>query len=214
MLNMVEGYISVTSLLVLNCQEKSGHTKFYGVSPWVVLCTRKTFLSLPKKLASALTFGHCQFHYVQNKDLENVIGDCCFVSVIFRLFKFPKTGPTKRCQVIYNGGIMGHEKDSIFDTNLTFKKDETVEVDEETAAILKNSQFAQDFLIRPTGEKLPTCGGCTALAAKDTITDPSKVAQESDNTKSRSPLLLLVAVTKKCCENNSCPEDSGQEMAE
>ena len=63
MLNMVEGYISVTSLLVLNCQEKSGHTKFYGVSAWVVLCTRKTFLSLPKKLASALTFVHCQSHY-------------------------------------------------------------------------------------------------------------------------------------------------------
>lgn len=47
-------------------------------------------------------------------------------------------------------------------------------MDEETVAVLKNSQFAQDFLIRPI-EKLPTCGGCTSLAAKDTITDPSKV---------------------------------------
>ena len=135
---------------------------------------------LPSRLVTA------NFITVQNKDLENVIGDCCFVSVTFRLFKFPKTGPTKRYQVIYNGGIIRHEKDSIFDANLTFKKDETVKVDEETAAILKNSQFAQDFLIRPIGEKLPTCGGYTALAAKDTITDPSKAAQGSDNTKSRS----------------------------
>nr|XP_020753558.1 arsenite methyltransferase isoform X2 [Odocoileus virginianus texanus] len=61
------------------------------------------------------------FITVQNKDLENVIGDCCFVSATFRLFKLPKTGPTKKCQVIYNGGITGHEKELIFDANFTFK---------------------------------------------------------------------------------------------
>ena len=32
------GYISVTSLLVLNFQEKSGHTKFYGVGICVLFC--------------------------------------------------------------------------------------------------------------------------------------------------------------------------------
>ncbi|KAL4699119.1 hypothetical protein H8959_011776 [Pygathrix nigripes] len=79
-------------------------------------------------------------------------GDCRFVSATFRLFKCSKTGPTKRCQVIYNGGITGHEKELMFDANFTFKEGEIVEVDEETAAILKNSRFAQDFLIRP-----PTC---------------------------------------------------------
>lgn len=114
-------------------------------------------------------------------------GDCRFVSATFRLFKLPKTGPTKRCQVVYNGGITGHEKELIFDANFTFKKDETVEVDEETAAILKNSRFAQDFLIRPIGEKLTTCGGYTALEAKDIIKDPFKLAEGSDNAKSRSP---------------------------
>ncbi|XP_065750608.1 arsenite methyltransferase [Phocoena phocoena] len=127
------------------------------------------------------------FITVQNKELENMIGDCRFVSATFRLFKLPKTGPTKRCQVIYNGGITGHEKELIFDANFTFKKDETVEVDEETAAILKNSRFAQDFLIRPIGEKLPTCGGYTALEAKDIIKDPFKLAEGSDSAKSRSP---------------------------
>ena len=114
------------------------------------------------------------FITVQNKELESVIGDCHFVSATFHLFKFPKTGPTKRWLVSYNGGITGHEK-SISDANFAFKIDETVEMDEETAAVLKNSQFAQDFLIRPIWEKLPTCGGCTSLAAKDTITDPPKV---------------------------------------
>ncbi|XP_019844140.1 arsenite methyltransferase isoform X3 [Bos indicus] len=61
------------------------------------------------------------FITVQNKELENVIGDCRFVSATFRLFKLPKTGPTQKCQVIYNGGIRGHEKELIFDANFTFK---------------------------------------------------------------------------------------------
>ncbi|XP_035967423.1 arsenite methyltransferase isoform X1 [Halichoerus grypus] len=120
---------------------------------------------------------------VQNKELERVIGDCRFVSATFRLFKLPKTGPAKRCQVIYNGGITGHEKELIFDANFTFKEGEIVEVDEETAAILKNSRFAQNFLIRPIGEKLPACSGCSALGSKSVITDPFKLAGESDNAK-------------------------------
>ncbi|CAK7301784.1 Arsenite methyltransferase [Vulpes lagopus] len=103
---------------------------------------------------------------VQNKELERVIGDCRFVSATFRLFKLPKTGPAERCQVIYNGGITGHEKELIFDANFTFKEGEIIEVDKETAAILKNSRFAQDFLIRPIGETLPTCSGCSALESK------------------------------------------------
>jgi arsenite methyltransferase len=49
------------------------------------------------------------------------LGDCRFVSATFRLFKLPKTGPAKRCQVVYNGGITGHEKELIFDANFTFK---------------------------------------------------------------------------------------------
>ncbi|XP_009457416.2 arsenite methyltransferase isoform X2 [Pan troglodytes] len=122
---------------------------------------------------------------IQNKELERVIGDCRFVSATFRLFKHSKTGPTKRCQVIYNGGITGHEKELMFDANFKFKEGEIVEVDEETAAILKNSRFAQAFLIRPIGEKLPTSGGCSALELKDIITDPFKLAEESDSMKSR-----------------------------
>jgi len=85
--------------------------------------------------------------------------------------------------VIYNGGITGHEKELIFDANFTFKEGEIVEVDEETAAILKNSRFAQNFLIRPIGEKLPACSGCSALGSKSVITDPFKLAGESDNAK-------------------------------
>ncbi|XP_037351751.1 arsenite methyltransferase [Talpa occidentalis] len=138
---------------------------------------------------------------IQNKELESMTGDCRFVSATFRLFKLPKTGPAKRCQVIYNGGLTGHEKELIFDANFTFKEGEIVEVDEETAAILKNSRFAQDFLIRPIGEKLPTSGSCSTLESKDIIMDPFKLAEESDNMKSRCPpdVASSSCGTKKCC---------------
>ncbi|KAK2493050.1 hypothetical protein MC885_019423 [Smutsia gigantea] len=131
---------------------------------------------------------------VQNKELERVIGDCRFVSATFRLFKLPKTEPAKRCQVIYNGGITGHEKELIFDANFTFKKGEIVEVDEDTAAILKHSRFVQDFLIRPAGERLPACTSCSTQS-KDIITDPFKLAVESGHAKSRCPS----DVARGCC---------------
>ncbi|XP_004478892.2 arsenite methyltransferase [Dasypus novemcinctus] len=132
---------------------------------------------------------------IQNKELERVIGDFRFVSATFRLFKLPKIGLAKRCQVIYNGGITGHEKELIFDANFTFKEGEMVEVDEETSAILKNSRFSQAFLIRPVGERLPTPGCCSALESKVIITDPFKLAEESGNSKSR----CLSDVSKGCC---------------
>ncbi|XP_027262906.1 arsenite methyltransferase isoform X2 [Cricetulus griseus] len=122
---------------------------------------------------------------VQNKELESVIGDCRFVSATFRLFKLPKTEPAKRCQVVYKGGITGHEKELIFDANFTFKEGEAVEVDEETAAVLKNSRFGQDFLFTPVGATLLAMRGRSELETKDIIRDPFKLAEESDKVKSK-----------------------------
>ncbi|ELV11656.1 Arsenite methyltransferase [Tupaia chinensis] len=122
-------------------------------------------------------------------------GDCCFVSATFRLFKLSKAAPTKRCQVIYNGRITGHEQELIFDANFTFKEGEVVEVDEETAAILKHSRFAQAFVIRPREEKCPTSGGCSSVESKDMITDPFKLAEGSGDLNSRRP----PGVAGGCC---------------
>ncbi|XP_006166447.1 arsenite methyltransferase [Tupaia chinensis] len=132
---------------------------------------------------------------IQNKELEKIIGDCCFVSATFRLFKLSKAAPTKRCQVIYNGRITGHEQELIFDANFTFKEGEVVEVDEETAAILKHSRFAQAFVIRPREEKCPTSGGCSSVESKDMITDPFKLAEGSGDLNSRRP----PGVAGGCC---------------
>ncbi|XP_057635207.1 arsenite methyltransferase [Chionomys nivalis] len=122
---------------------------------------------------------------IQNKELESVLGDCRFVSATFRLFKLPKTGQAKRCQAVYKGGITGHEKELIFDANFTFKEGEAVEVDGDTAAVLKNSRFAQDFLFTPVVAELLAAQSCSGLETKDIITDPFKLAEESDKAKPR-----------------------------
>ncbi|XP_021007021.1 arsenite methyltransferase [Mus caroli] len=122
---------------------------------------------------------------VENKELERVLGDCRFVSATFRLFKLPKTEPAERCRVVYNGGIMGHEKELIFDANFTFKEGEAVAVDEETAAVLKNSRFAPDFLFTPVEASLPAPQGRSESQTKVLIRDPFKLAEDSDKMKPR-----------------------------
>uniref|UniRef100_K7F8K2 Arsenite methyltransferase n=1 Tax=Pelodiscus sinensis TaxID=13735 RepID=K7F8K2_PELSI len=103
---------------------------------------------------------------INNKELESVVGDCQFVSATFRLFKVPLKGPAEPCQVIYNGGITGHEKELELDANFTFKEGEVVAVDAETAAILRHSRFAEEFLIRPAAGRPPAPGGCCPVKAK------------------------------------------------
>lgn len=138
---------------------------------------------------------------IQNKELENMVGDCRFASATFRLFKVPETGPMQKCQVIYNGRIIGHEKELVFDANFTFKEGEAVEVDGHTAAILKNSRFAPDFQFGPSEQKPAACGGGSGLQAEDLISDPFKLAEDPDKFKSRCPANM----TNSCCgKNKSC----------
>ncbi|NXT63928.1 AS3MT methyltransferase, partial [Chaetops frenatus] len=93
--------------------------------------------------ASPITIG--------NKELEGIVGDCRFVSATFRLFKVLAGSWAGPGQVIYNGGIVGHERELVFDANFTFKEGEVVDVDAEMAAILQSSRFAEEFLIRADG---------------------------------------------------------------
>lgn len=138
---------------------------------------------------------------IQNKELENMVGDCRFASATFRLFKVPETGPMQKCQVIYNGRIIGHEKELVFDANFTFKEGEASEVDGHTAAILKNSRFAPDFQFGPSEQKPAACRGGAGLQAEDLISDPFKLAEDPDKFKSRCPANM----TSSCCgKNKSC----------
>lgn len=57
---------------------------------------------------------------VQATDLS-LVGDCRFVSATFRLFKVLGGSGAGPAQVTYNGGIVGHERELVFDANFTFK---------------------------------------------------------------------------------------------
>ncbi|KAI3352286.1 hypothetical protein L3Q82_005262 [Scortum barcoo] len=96
---------------------------------------------------------------VDNKELQDILGDFKFISVTYRLFKVSK-GNTKPCQVIYNGTITGAEKSFQFDCQHTFKAGEVVEVDGEVATILTQSRFREDFTFQPPG------GSCEPCAVK------------------------------------------------
>ncbi|KFV00219.1 Arsenite methyltransferase, partial [Pterocles gutturalis] len=97
---------------------------------------------------------------IGSKELEDIVGDCRFVSATFRLFKVPGSSRTGPGQVIYNGGIVGHERELVFDANFTFKEGEVVDVDAEMAAILRSSRFAEEFLIRASGANTASPQGC------------------------------------------------------
>ncbi|XP_015275600.1 PREDICTED: arsenite methyltransferase [Gekko japonicus] len=146
---------------------------------------------LPPRLvtASRITIG--------NKEVEGVVGDCQFVSATFRLFKIPLDDSSQRCEVIYNGGITGHEKVLEFDVNYKFKQGEVVEVDKETATILRNSRFATKFLIRPVEQMLPVPESCSPEKVKDKLQNPFKVVEQME---ARMPK----QTASGCCGSKGC----------
>ncbi|XP_053712775.1 arsenite methyltransferase-like [Synchiropus splendidus] len=104
---------------------------------------------------------------VDNKELQDVLGDYKFVSVTYRLFKTPKGSPEPR-QVMYNGNITGVEGAFHFDSQYTFKMNEVVEVDGEVASILSHSRFAGEFTFQPQGG---TSGPCV-VRPQPAVVDP------------------------------------------
>ncbi|XP_071604515.1 arsenite methyltransferase isoform X6 [Heliangelus exortis] len=92
--------------------------------------------------ASPITIG--------NKELEGIIGDCRFASATFRMFKVPGNSWSGPGQVIYNGGIVGHEQELVFDANFTFK----------------TSRFSKEFLIRTSGPNAAAQQGCCHKGVK------------------------------------------------
>ncbi|KAM4702830.1 arsenite methyltransferase-like [Rhinophrynus dorsalis] len=109
-----------------------------------------------------------------NKELENIVGDYKFVSGTFRLFKLPQDTVKERCQVVYKGGITGCENELQFDANFTFKRGDSVEVDEELCGILKRSRFADMFSFHPLekGTCSRRCHSNKRFRFSDRLTSP------------------------------------------
>ncbi|XP_026707378.1 arsenite methyltransferase isoform X2 [Athene cunicularia] len=124
---------------------------------------------------------------IGDRELEGIVGDCRFVSATFRLFKIPGSSWAGPGQVIYNGGIVGHERELVFDANFTFKEGEVVDVDAEMAAILRSSRFSEKFLIRAGGANTAAQQGCCCTGVKEKICDPFQLLER------------LVAPGPACC---------------
>ncbi|XP_075072330.1 arsenite methyltransferase-like [Mixophyes fleayi] len=131
---------------------------------------------------------------VNNKELENIIGNYRFASATFRLFKLPQNSVKEKSLVIYNGGITGCESEMKFDANLTFKEGEVVEVDAELCSILKASRFSVEFLFQPS-TKGSSSGQC--CSEKEIIRDPFQLAEE----QKKRP---LPASGGNCCGPKGC----------
>ncbi|XP_069467793.1 arsenite methyltransferase [Ambystoma mexicanum] len=135
---------------------------------------------------------------VNNKELEDVIGVCKFVSATFRLFKVSSNIKEGKYQVIYNGGVIGYETELQFDVNFTFKEGEVVNVDEDTYRILKNSRFANEFLMRPINQERDSVdGGCCPAKRKEIIIDPFEWVQ-------RNKAECATTNTSNCCGPKGC----------
>ncbi|XP_013410494.1 arsenite methyltransferase isoform X2 [Lingula anatina] len=85
---------------------------------------------------------------ITNNELKKLVEGHQYVSAEYRLFKLPAK-PSSPCQVIYKGGVLGSEETFQLDYRRQFKKNEPVNVDEQTANILQNTRFADWFIFNP-----------------------------------------------------------------
>ncbi|XP_067155710.1 arsenite methyltransferase [Apteryx mantelli] len=157
------------------------HRVLWGECLAGALCWRELYsiaqdvgFSPPRLVAaSPITVGH--------EELESIVGDCRFVSATFRLFKVLAESRAGPGRVIYKGGIAGHEQELVLDASFTFKAGEAVDVDADTAAILRSSRFAEDFLIQASGadanaDTAPP--GCCRGRVKERICDPFQLLEQ------------------------------------
>ena len=99
---------------------------------------------------------------INNKEIEEIIGDIQFTSDTVRAFKLPDELEDD-CEnygqkAIYTGGIKDHEESFSLDGKHTFTKDEEKDVCGNTASILEHSRFAPYFKV--IGDKSVHLGAC------------------------------------------------------
>ncbi|CAL8332377.1 unnamed protein product [Merluccius merluccius] len=128
---------------------------------------------------------------VDNKELQNILGDFKFISATYRLFKIPG-GASKPCQVVYDGNITGLEVGFTFDSQYTFKVNEVVEVEGEVARILSHSRFSDEFTMQPPAGPCQPC----AVGPKADIVNPFELSQQRRSAVPGSS-------TGRCCGTQS-----------
>ncbi|XP_012684274.2 arsenite methyltransferase [Clupea harengus] len=107
------------------------------------------FISLVKEIGFSTPYLVAASHIVvHNCQLLKKAGGVKYASGTYRLFKLPKTTLEKKALVTYKGTVLDCAEQLDFDASHSFKTNDAVEVDGETAAVLQCSRFSTDFSIQ------------------------------------------------------------------
>ncbi|XP_062927367.1 arsenite methyltransferase isoform X1 [Mobula hypostoma] len=136
---------------------------------------------------------------VVNEELQELISGYKFVSVTCRLFKIPAGTAREKSCVIYNGSITDCREKLEFDINYTFKEGQTVIVDEETAAILNSSRFANDFTIQSLAKVSPSSAECPPTESQGAaVVDPFQLSEKPAEGQNPSGATACCTPSKGC----------------
>ncbi|KAI4902335.1 hypothetical protein NFI96_001263 [Prochilodus magdalenae] len=114
----------------------------------LISAVKELGFSTPRLLAAS----HIQ---VYSPELQKKTGDIKYASGTYRIFKLPQHSIQTKALVTYKGTIPDCAECFEFDASYSFKTDEAVEVDAETAAILQYSRFSSDFAVQMTDKPDP-----------------------------------------------------------
>ncbi|XP_072883025.1 arsenite methyltransferase [Hemitrygon akajei] len=135
-----------------------------------------------------------------NEELQKLIDGYKFVSVTCRLFKIPAGTAREKSRVIYNSSITGCTEKLEFDVNYTFNEGQTVVVDEETAAILNSSRFADDFTIQSLAKVSPSSAECPPTESQAAaVVDPFQLSEKPAEGQNPSCATACCTPSKGCC---------------
>ncbi|XP_036381359.1 arsenite methyltransferase-like [Megalops cyprinoides] len=92
---------------------------------------------------------------VHNSELQRKTGGINYASGTYRVFKLPKNPKQSDAVVLYKGTVPDHPDGLDFDVSHSFKKNVSVLIDAEMAAVLRYSRFSTDFSIQSSDNPAP-----------------------------------------------------------
>ncbi|XP_053503404.1 arsenite methyltransferase [Ictalurus furcatus] len=93
---------------------------------------------------------------VHNPELRTKAGDIKYASGTYRAFKLPQQSIQSKALVTYKGTVPDCAEYFELDASSSFKVNVPVEVDAETAAILRHTRFTPDFIVQTKDEPDPS----------------------------------------------------------
>lgn len=103
------------------------------------------------------------------EEYNTMLENTRFVCAGWRLFKLPDGAHRGASRVTYNGKIPGFPVEFTWDVDLTFKKDQAVDVDSELATVLSSSYLSDSFDFAPIAASPTTMRNQNPFAYMDKL---------------------------------------------